>query len=153
MLCSIIVFFYCYSPVWSSLDWGDKVITQNHKPPTHPNPTLNGCDIIVIQHSLQKECAAQIWQNGKQQQRWVETLLTTVNNKKITLKGRHLEVFSFYQFELTYFVQIKLAIMIKNSRYGNELKVLTEEREFILLNNEKIYTSPASCGQYECKLN
>ena len=58
-----------------------------------------------------------------------KTLLTTVNNKKITLKGRHLEVFSFYQFELTYFVQVKLAIMIKKSRYGNELKVLTEERE------------------------
>ena len=82
-----------------------------------------------------------------------KTLLTTVNNKKITLKGRHLKVFSFYQFELTYFVQVKLAIMIKKKQIWKRDKVLTEERDFILLNNEKIYTSPASCGQYECKLN
>ena len=53
---------------------------------------------------------------------------------------------------LNLFLQTKLQVMVRRSQDETEVKITLEEKEHMLINNQKIYTSEGSYNELNFKL-
>ena len=70
----------------------------------------------------------------------------------INYSYKYFLIFSLKLFPIYIFFKLKLILMVRSMRSGTELKVLEEEREYVLVNGRKIYISDPTSGQFEFKL-
>ena len=49
-------------------------------------------------------------------------------------------------------IKIKLLVLVKTEIDGSEVKIVSEEREYVVLDGNKMYTSDPCCGQFNFKI-
>ena len=74
------------------------------------------------------------------------TISSNRHTRKITQRGRYLEVKKIINFPTINHIlfKIKLEVQMKKNRGATELKIIQEEREFFKTNNQIIYSIEAS---------
>ena len=73
----------------------------------------------------------------KTEDEWI-TIISHTNSRRITQAGRYLEV--------------KLIVLKKKTQGGQEVKILQEEREFMVINNQRIYRNEGNSSLHNIKL-
>ena len=91
--------------------------------------------------------------NKEAHDEWI-TLLSTIQNRKITQRGRYLEV-SFSEKEnwnnrISF--QMKLQIQAKKTTDGTQLKILQEETEYLITNQHRIQSTVPCKSQFNITL-
>ena len=84
---------------------------------------------------------------------WI-TILSTTRNKKITQRGRYLEVNTLQILKLLRFwkYQIRLQVMTKATEGLTELRIVQRETEYLMVNNRRVLMSEPSCNIINLKL-